>query len=113
MSTDGWKQPLLGRGLTGGLALISAELSDLKQSVRVEIRWLHGPPSHPFQALPATSSAASKSARKPIKIGIFSSTDIHSAIDSHLPVVVQAAIGGPPVRQAPLPSRCRMSGDIP
>jgi hypothetical protein len=47
MSTNGWRQPLFRRGLTGGLALIGAKLSDLKQSVTVEIRWRHGPPFKP------------------------------------------------------------------
>jgi hypothetical protein len=37
MSTAGSRQPLLRRGLTRGLAVIGAKLSDLKQSVRVEI----------------------------------------------------------------------------
>jgi hypothetical protein len=46
MSTDGCKQPLLRGGLIGGLVIIGAKLSDLKQSVRVAIRWLHGPPNY-------------------------------------------------------------------
>jgi hypothetical protein len=43
-SSDARRLPRFGRGPCGGLAVISAILSDLKQSVRVDIRWLHGPP---------------------------------------------------------------------
>jgi hypothetical protein len=32
MSADGWKQPLLRRGLIGGLAVMGAKLSNLEQS---------------------------------------------------------------------------------
>ena len=46
-STDVRRQPPLEGGLTGGLVEIRAKLSDLKQSVRVAIRWLHGPPFKP------------------------------------------------------------------
>jgi hypothetical protein len=44
-STDVRRQPPLEGGCCGGLAVIGEKLSYLKQSVRVEIRWLHGPPS--------------------------------------------------------------------
>lgn len=47
-STDGRRQPPFEGGLTGGLVEIGGKLSDLKQSVRVEIRWL--PTIHHFQA---------------------------------------------------------------
>ena len=35
MSTDGLKQPFLRRGLTGGLAVMGAKLSELKQSLTI------------------------------------------------------------------------------
>jgi len=43
MSTDGWNNQFLRRGLTGGLAVMGAQLSELKQSVMGAIWWLHGP----------------------------------------------------------------------
>ena len=46
MPTDRRIQPPLEGGITGGLVEIGAKLSDLKQSVRVAIRWLHGPQAH-------------------------------------------------------------------
>jgi hypothetical protein len=56
MSTDGWKQPLLRRGFTGSLAVIGAQLSELKQSVMFEIWGRHGP--YPKEAASYLASAA-------------------------------------------------------
>jgi hypothetical protein len=47
-SSDVQRQPPFDGGLSGGLAVIGEKLSYLKQSVRVEIRWLHGPPIFQF-----------------------------------------------------------------
>ena len=43
-STDVWKLPTLGGGLGGGFVASSSNLSDLNQSFRFAIWWLHGPP---------------------------------------------------------------------
>ena len=45
-SIDVRKQPTLGGGLCGGLGVILSLINELKQSLRIGIRWLHGPPSN-------------------------------------------------------------------
>jgi len=60
--------PHFERGLCGGLAVVGANLSYLKQSVRVENRWLHGPPSNSIRGSPRTSTATGKSLEIPGKV---------------------------------------------